>query len=216
MSQILRSDADRNRGAVADLIRWGPTIAGVLIAAAIFTTANAAWLALAFASPDNAWRDVVQWLVGGTAAVSLFLAGLFAGLFSGIRGVAAGVVNGATAWGLFFLLSIAAVLPGAFNVNAELRDAFAAIGDAGTSDISMGLWTVFWTLLIGAALALLGGALGGLIRRRIRVADVDTGTRRTSDARPDGLDRDDQRPEGRAALSRTDRGDRTDTLVDRR
>lgn len=210
MSQILRSDVDRNRGAVADLIRWGPTIAGVLIGTAIFTTVNAAWLALAFSSADNAWRDGIPWLVSGTAAASLFLSGLFAGLFSGIRGVGAGIVNGATAWGLFFLLSIAAVLPGAFNLNAQLRDAFAAIGDAGTSGVSTGLWTVFWTLVVGAALAVLGGAIGGAVRRRVRVAQVDAGADPNRDARRGGQGLDQHRhDDGDAAF-------RADPLVDHR
>lgn len=158
------------RSTVADLIRWGPTIAGVLIAAAVFTTVNALWLALAYGSADNIWRDNLQWFVGGTAAASLFLAGLLAGLFSGIRGIGAGLVNAATAWGLFFLLSIAAVLPGAFNLNSELRDSFAAFGD---SRLTTGMWTVFWSLLAGALLALTGGALGGSLRRPAGTAAVE-------------------------------------------
>jgi hypothetical protein len=107
-------------------------------------------------------------VTGPRAPTNPFLAGLS----SGIRGIGAGLVNGATAWGLFFLISIAAVLPGAFTVNARLRESFAAIDDAGTSELTTGLWTGFWSLLIGAALALAGGAIGGLVRRPVRVSAV--------------------------------------------
>lgn len=199
-------DTTGGRPAVADLIRWGPTIAAVLIAAAVFTTVNAAWLALAFGATDDVWRNNLPWFLGGTAAASLFLAGLFAGLFSGIRGVAAGLVNGATAWGLFFLLSIGAGLPGAVNLDAQLRSSFAEFGDEEAADISTALWTAFWALLVGALLALLGGAVGGTVHRTVRVAEVAGGR---------------ERPSGPAAQSASDDQtypipyDTTDTLIDR-
>ena len=134
-----------DRVAVADLIRWGPTICGVVIAATAFATLNALWLALAYQTPDNLWRANLQWFVGGTAAGSLFLAGLLAGLLSGVRGVGAGLVNGATAWGLLFLLSLSAVIPGAFNLITELGDTLGGgIANARETDLSVGMWTAFW------------------------------------------------------------------------
>lgn len=200
-------DATGGRPAGADLIRWGPTIAAVLIAAAVFTTTTVAWLALAFGATDDVWRDNLPWFLGGTAAASLFLAGLLAGLFSGIRGVGAGLVNGATAWGLFLLLSIAAVSPGAFDLDARRRSSLAELGDAEAADISMGLWTAFWALLVGALLALLGGAVGGAVHRTVRVAEVAGGRER-----PSGLDAQSASDDQTYPIPY----DTTDTLIDRR
>lgn len=175
------------RAAVADLIRWGPTIGGVVIAATAFATFNALWLALAYESTDNWWRDNLEWLVGGTAAGSLLLAGLLAGLMSGVRGVGAGLVNGATAWGLLFLLSLSALIPGAFNLITELGESLdQGISDASGADLSVSMWTAFWSLLAGAGLALLGGAIGGAVHRRVVVPDAATRPAGRNDGDPEG------------------------------
>ena len=169
------------RARLADMIRWGPTVSGVVIAAAVFATVSALWLALAAGSDDNIWRGELQWYLGFTAAGSLFLAGLLAGLFAGVRGIAAGLVNGATAWGLLFLLSLSAVIPGAFNLTRELGDTVQNVGEG--SALSVGLWTSFWSLFAGAVLALLGGAVGGAAQRRSAVLGEPGPARDSSDAR---------------------------------
>jgi hypothetical protein len=85
-----------------DVVRWAAVIAGVMIGLGFFAMLNALWWAIRYSSGNSWVTDNLAWLLGGSAAVSLLLAGLIAGAISGVRGTLAGAVNGATAWGLLF------------------------------------------------------------------------------------------------------------------
>ncbi|MDK3257665.1 hypothetical protein [Blastococcus capsensis] len=166
-----------------DLVRWGPVIAGAVIGLAVYALFNALWLALA-SSTGNGWvSDNLGWFVGGTAAGALLLAGFLAGLLAGARGAMAGLVNGLTAWGLLFLLTLTAVVPGALDLSGNLaagleggtQEIGSGLGSAGGGfTVETALWTGFWSLLAGLVLAVLGGILGGKVRRPVKVAAART------------------------------------------
>lgn len=79
--------------------------AGTVISLGFFALVSSLWLATAYSDPDGSgWiTGNLAWFLGGTAVVSLFLAGLLAGFLSGIRGAKSGLLNGLTAWGLLFV-----------------------------------------------------------------------------------------------------------------
>jgi hypothetical protein len=104
------------------------------------------------------------------------LAGFLAGFFSGPRGAGAGVTNGLTAWGLLFVLSLTALVPGALNLTdqlgAGLQDGQTPVGGplgtaGGAFTVESALWVSFWSLLAGVVLAAFGGVLGGRMRRPV-------------------------------------------------
>jgi hypothetical protein len=104
----------------------------------------------------------------------LLLAGLIAGAIAGVRGALAGLINGATAWGLLFLLSLTEIIPGGVNLTSKLRAGVEQgattlgwyPGAGGRFTVASTLWTTFWSLLVGLVLAVIGGIVGGRLRRR--------------------------------------------------
>jgi hypothetical protein len=175
-------DDVRKPGRITDLVRWGPVVAGVLIALGVFALLNTLWLALAYSfDGGGGWiSGNLGWFIGATAAGALMLAGLLAGLFAGPRGAGAGVVNGLTAWGLLFILSLTALVPGAVNLTnqlgAGLQEGQSTVGGpfgtaGGGFTVESALWTSFWSLLAGLVLAAAGGLLGGKMRRPVVEAE---------------------------------------------
>ncbi len=73
------------------------------------------------------------------------------------------------------MLSVTAVIPGAMNLTARLGagvgqgGGLGAVGGAFTAESAM--WTSFWSLLVGLALAAIGGIVGGALRRPVVVAE---------------------------------------------
>lgn len=162
-----------------DVVRWAAVIAGVVIGLGLFALLNALWWAIAYSVGDGWVNANLPWLLGGSAAVSLLLAGLIAGAIAGVRGPLAGLVNGATAWGLLFLLSLTTIIPGAVNLTSKLssgvREGATMFGGypgaGGGFTVATTLWTTFWSLLVGLLLAVVGGILGGRLRRPVVLAD---------------------------------------------
>ena len=153
-----------------DVVRWTAVIAGVVIGLGVFALLNALWWAIEY-SAGNGWvSHNLAWLLGGSAAFSLLLAGLIAG----VRGALAGLINGATAWGLLFLLSLTEIIPGGVNLTSKLRVGVEQgattvgwyPGVGGRFTVTSTLWTPFWSLLVGLVLAVIGGIVGGRLRRR--------------------------------------------------
>ena len=157
-----------------DAVRWAAVIAGVVIGLGFFAMLNALWWAIRYSSGNSWVTDNLAWLLGGSAAVSLLLAGLIAGAIAGVRGTLAGLINGATAWGLLFLLSLTAIIPGGVNLTSKLRAGVEQgattlgwyPGAGGRFTVASTLWTTFWSLLVGLVLAVIGGILGDRLRRR--------------------------------------------------
>lgn len=163
-TEIARPSFRRQAGARAqDLVRWGPIVAGVVVGLGVFGLFDALWFAIA-AGGGNGWvTGNLAWFVGGTGIGALLVSGFVAGLMSGARGAGAGTANGVTAWGLLVVLSALGGIPGALGLSSAL--------DLGLT-IRQTLWTLFWSLLIGLASAALGGLIGGVLRRPVKVADV--------------------------------------------
>jgi hypothetical protein len=150
-----------------DVVRWAAVIAGVVIGLGSFAGLNALWWAIRYSS-GNPWViENLAWL-GGSAAVSLLLAGMIAGAISGVRGTLAGVIDGAIAWGLPFPLSLMTVIPGAVNLTSKLRSGVeqgtttfgGSPGAGGNFTVARTLWTTSWSLLVGLVFAIIGGILG--------------------------------------------------------
>lgn len=169
------------QGRPADLVRWGPVIAGVVIGLGLFALLNSLWIALAYDAGDGWITGNLNWFIGASAALALLVSGLLAGLFSGVRGTRSGLANGATAWGLLFLLSLTAIIPGTVSltsgIGAGLGDGSTTVGGSvgepgGGFTVETALWTGFWSLLIGLALAAVGGVVGGAMRRPVELAET--------------------------------------------
>jgi hypothetical protein len=155
----------RPSGRAEDLVRWGPVVAGVVVGLGGFALLDALWFAVA-AGGGNGWvTGNLEWFVGGTGIGALLVAGFVAGLLSGSRGAGAGIANGCTAWGLLVVLSLVGGIPGALGLSGALDLGLTA---------RQALWTLFWSLLVGLASAALGGLLGGLVRRPLVVAGVQS------------------------------------------
>lgn len=155
-----------------DLVRWGSVVAGAVIGLAVFALLNALWLAVA-AGVGGGWvAGHLAWFLGASAMGSLLLAGIVAGGLSGVRGAAAGMANGVTAWGLLFVLSLTAFIPGTVDLTSRIGSGVAdrPVGSGfetagGAFTIESALWTTFWSLLAGLVLAAIGGLLGSRLRR---------------------------------------------------
>ncbi|MDQ2884119.1 MAG: hypothetical protein M3Y48_23970 [Actinomycetota bacterium] len=162
-----------------DVVRWAAVIAGVVIGLGFFALLNSLWWAMEYSASYSWVSDNLPWLLGGSAAVSLLLAGLIAGVLAGVRGTLAGLANGATAWGLLFLVSLTTFLPGAVNLTSKLdagvRQGATTFGGypgaGGGFTVASTLWTGFWSLLVGLVLAVIGGVLGGRMRRPVVLTD---------------------------------------------
>jgi hypothetical protein len=165
----LRHD-DNTLTRTPDLVRWGPVAAGVIIGLAFCALLSSLWFALA---DSVGWvSGTLAWFVGVTAAVSLLIAGWVAGALAGVRGMLAGLVNGITAWGLLFILAVTVVLPGAALRGAGQPQGADVLGPAGSGfTAASAMWTSFWALLVGLALAAAGGILGGRMHRPVAIGD---------------------------------------------
>src|SRR5215211_3351050 len=141
-------------------IRWGAVFAGVVLGTALLALLTTLWFALAFNSDVDTVRINLEWYVGITAIVSLFIGGLLAGWLSGVRGAGTGLFNGVTVWGLVLIVALAVGIPAVFNVFNLGRVSSIADGTGlSTSGVDTALWASFWTILGGV----LASGLGGMI-----------------------------------------------------
>jgi hypothetical protein len=183
-------------------VRWGAVFAGVVLGLALLALLTTLWFALAYNSGVDVIRDNLEWFIGGTAVVALFIGGLLAGWLSGVRGPGSGFFNGITMWGLILIVALAVGLPAVFNVLNLGRVSSIAEGQ---SLISTGvdgtLWATFLTILGGFLASGLGGLIGGAVTmpanahlQRTDVVDEDDHDHdvRDDDVRDDDVrDRDD-------------------------
>lgn len=167
-----------------NLVRWGAVFSGTVISLGVFAMLSSLWVAIAYSDADSSGLVTgnLSWFLGGTAVGALLLAGLLAGYLSGVRGAAAGLMNGLTAWGVLFVASLVTVVPGLTAITSELGAGLGAgtntlggsLGPAGGGvTAESAVWTTFWSLLIGAGVAALGGVLGGAVKRDAKIADTD-------------------------------------------
>lgn len=145
-------------------VRWGAVFAGVVLGLALLALLTTLWFALAFNSNMETVRANLEWYVGITAIVCLFIGGVLAGWLSGVRGAGAGMFNGITMWGLILIVALAVGIPAIFNVFNLGRVTSITDGTGLTdSGVAGALWASFWTILGGFIASGLGGLIGGAV-----------------------------------------------------
>jgi hypothetical protein len=176
-------------------IRWGAVFAGVVLGTALLALVSTLWFALAFNSNVDTIRVNLEWYVGVTAVVALFIGGLLAGWLSGVRGAGSGLFNGITMWGLILIVALAIGIPAVFNVFNLGRVTAIANGDGATltgSGVDTALWASFWTILGGFIASGLGGLIGGAITMPANAQLSPMAPERTVDVSDHDRDIDDE------------------------
>jgi hypothetical protein len=178
-------------------IRWGAVFGGAVLGIALLALLTTLWFALAYGSNVTQIQTNLEWYVGISAVVCLFLAGLMAGWLSGVHGAGSGFFNGVTIWALMLITTVTVGVPAILNV--------LNLGRIGTLDTTTGgllaqsdstvLWATFASILGGLVASGLGGMIGGALTRPANAHLMDdapmTRTTRSDDeiverpARPD-------------------------------
>jgi putative membrane protein (TIGR04086 family) len=160
-------DVDRRSG--PQLVRWGAVFAGAVVALGLLALLSILWFALAFGSELAGVRDNLQWYVGISSIVCLFIGGILAGWLSGVRGWGAGTINGLTMWALLLIATFSVGVPAVLNV-FSLGTLGAAVDQPGggliAPAVDSALWASFWSILAAFFTAGIGGAIGGSFARR--------------------------------------------------
>jgi hypothetical protein len=173
-------------------IRWGAVFAGVVLGTALLALLTTLWLALAFNSGVDSIRVNLEWYVGITAIVCLFIGGLLAGWLSGVRGAGAGFFNGLTVWGLVLIVALAVGIPAIFNVFNLGRVSAITDGIGLTeSGVDTALWASFWTILGGFLASGLGGMIGGALTMPANAQLASAPVDRTADEEHEEIHDDD-------------------------
>ncbi|HET8525126.1 MAG TPA: hypothetical protein VFM81_00655 [Actinomycetota bacterium] len=185
-------------------IRWGAVFAGVVLGMALLALLTTLWFALAFNSNVDTIRVNLEWYVGVTAVVALFIGGLLAGWLSGVRGAGSGLFNGITMWGLILIVALAIGIPAVFNVfNLGRVTAIADGTTLSSSGVDAALWASFWTILGGFVASGLGGLIGGAITMPANARLGPMTAERTVDLTGDerGVDADHDLRDGRVVTT---------------
>jgi hypothetical protein len=173
-------------------IRWGAVFGGAVFGIALLALLTTLWFALGFGSGIDQIRTNLEWYVGISAIVCLFVAGLLAGWMSGVHGVGSGFFNGVTIWALMLILTVGVGIPAVMNV-LNLGQVTSLDVDAGgllaDGDETI-LWATFLSILGGLVACGLGGAIGGAIATPANANLMDDGMRKDVVERsPDDTDR---------------------------
>jgi hypothetical protein len=174
--QASTTSVENDEGAGRTLIRWSAVFAGTLLGLATLALLSSLWLALARASSVDMIARNIEWFIGVSAVVCLFLAGLLAGYLSGVRGAGTGFLHGATIWALLLLVTLSVGVPAILNVFSlgQLSRDVQTTTTATDQTVFNALWGTFWTILGGFIAAGIGGAIGGALTRDAdRIVRVD-------------------------------------------
>jgi hypothetical protein len=170
------------------LIRWGAVVAGAVWGLAVMAVLATLWLALAYPTGIDVIRDNLEWFMAGSGALALFIAGVVAGALTDNRGPASGWLHGMTAWGLLLIGALVFGVPSAFGLFSAGQLRTIQGGDLVGPGANDAMWATFFSLVVGAVLAGLGGAMGAAPRRsvgtagsRVPGAEDDWTDRRTDD-----------------------------------
>jgi hypothetical protein len=173
-------------------IRWGAIFGGGILGIASLVLLTALWFALAYGSGMDFIRDEIEWFVGGSAILCLFIAGLLAGWLSGVHGAGSGFFNGVTIWALMLLLTVSVGVPAVLNVlnlgRVEALDTTGTLLDPAADTV---LWATFLAILGGLVASGLGGAVGGAFARPANAELVPDAVTQPI-VRPDRPDLDDR------------------------
>ena len=177
-------------------IRWGAVFAGAVIGIALLALLTTLWFALAYGSGTDQIRTNIEWYVGISAIVCLFLAGLLAGWLSGVHGFGSGFFTGMTIWALMLILTLSVGVPAVLNVFnlGRVTQLDAETGGLLSTDGNNVLWATFFSIVGGLIASGLGGAIGGAITRPANAHLYDEGAHTEVVDRPE-RDRAVERPE---------------------
>lgn len=146
-------------------IRWGAVFAGTVLGLALLALLTTLWFALAYGSGVQEVRVNLEWYVGISAIVCLFLGGLLSGWLSGVRGAGAGLFNGMTIWAMILVLTLAVGVPAIMNVFnlGRVIQPSDGTGATGIMGVDSAFWATFWAILGGLLASSIGGAIGGAL-----------------------------------------------------
>lgn len=158
-----------------DLIRWGPVLAGVAVALAtiVFLSVLGAAIGLGagpgvdFLTAAGIWSAIVM-------IIGLFLGGWVAAATSAIGGRLEGAFDGVMVWATLLVIGLilSAIGAGALLGAMTQFGSFGVTPAPGTTvDVVATAWTTFVALLIGLAVAALGGYMGAreqVVSRELR------------------------------------------------
>ena len=158
------------------LLKWSAVFGGLVLGMAMLLLASALWLALAFGSDMTEIEANLEWYIGGSAVVSLFVAGIATGYFSGVRGAWTGMLHGFTLWALLIVVTITVGIPSVLNVFGlqQIADQATTTGTLIDTGNEGALWVTVWTIVGGFVAAGLGGMIGGAATRTGRRAVAST------------------------------------------
>lgn len=155
--------------ASAPLLRWSAVFGGLILGLALLLLLSTLCLALAYGSNVSSVAANIEWYIGASAVLSLFVAGILTGYLSGVRGAGTGMLHGFALWGLLIVATITIGIPSVLNVFGLRQIADQAIGGRPVGTVETGaLWVSFWTIVGGFVAAGLGGMIGGLATRSAR------------------------------------------------
>lgn len=216
MTRVRDDDVVRNIDADAPspLIRWSAIVGGLVLGLAFLTLLSSLWLALAFGSEVSVVADNMEWFVGVSGVVALFVAAIVTGYLTGVRGVGTGMLHGFTMWGALLIIALTIGIPSVLNVVTPGQLAASTDGALAAGIAETALWAGFWTILGGFIAAGLGGAIGGAMSRGVRtrtrtvvVDDVDD--RHEHPVRTDPMVTTERRDDDDTEVVRDDRAVRT-------
>jgi hypothetical protein len=173
------------------LIRWSAIVGGLVLGLALLALLSSLWLALAYSSEIGPVLENLEWFVGISGIVALFVAAVLTGYLSGVRGTGTGVLHGFTLWGALLIITLTVGIPSILNVfslgqiTSEGADGLLTTGGAETA-----LWAGFWTILGGFVAAGIGGAVGGAMSRGVRTRTRTVVVDEAADRRDHVEDRD--------------------------
>lgn len=145
-------------------IRWGAVFGGAVLGIALLALLTTLWFALAFGSNIDPIRANLEWYVGISAIVSLFVAGLLAGWLSGVHGAGSGFFNGVTIWAVMLIITLSVGIPAVLNVLNLGRVAQLDVDTGGLlANGDTILWATFLSIVGGLVACGLGGMLGGAV-----------------------------------------------------
>lgn len=141
-------------------IRWGSTIAGLVIALATIAFLNAVGVGLGLRFNTNAaGGGLAYWLIA-SAAIGLFLGSFLAARFAKARTVGSAIMHGVVIWAIFMLLDISGFgLGTGFGLfYGTMATAVPLAPGAGPTSL---LISLAWWFVIGYLVALIAAVLGG-------------------------------------------------------
>lgn len=159
-------------------IRWGAVFAGTVLGLGLLALLTALWFALAYGSGVEEVRASLEWYIGISAIVCLFVGGLLSGWLSGVRGAVSGFFNGMTIWAMILIVTLVIGVPSilnVFNLGRVTQLSPDATGGILGTGVDRALWATFWSVLGGLLACAIGGAIGGAITRPAN-ADLAVGS----------------------------------------